>query len=216
MKRLKVLSVALGLVSGFVLGGCQTSTPQVNVDELEQPTVQQPEQLPIATIEIEDFGIIKAELYPHLAPNTVYNFIELANDGFYDGVIIHRIEPNFVLQMGDPTGMGNGGPGYRIKGEFKANGFNNELLHTKGVLSMARTAEYDSAGSQFFIMLEDAPHLDGAYASFGKVIEGIEVADAIEGVTTIAGVSKPVEDVVITKVSVDTFGQTYEAPVILN
>ena len=138
-------------------------------------------QNPIVTIEMENGGVMKAELYPAIAPNTVNNFISLVKKGFYDGTIFHRVIPGFMIQGGDPEGSGMGGPGYSIKGEFTGNGFNNELRHTKGVLSMARTMDPDSAGSQFFIMVDDAPHLDGAYAAFGKVIEGLDTADAIVG-----------------------------------
>ena len=134
---------------------------------------------PIVTIEMEDGGVMKAELYPAVAPNTVNNFISLARSGFYDGLIFHRVIPGFMIQGGDPDGAGTGGPGYSIKGEFAQNGVKNELLHTRGVLSMARTMDPDSAGSQFFVMVADAPHLDGGYAAFGKVIEGMETADAI-------------------------------------
>ena len=129
---------------------------------------------PIVTIEMETGGIIKVELYPEIAPNTVKNFIGLVQKGFYDGVIFHRVIPGFMIQGGDPEGTGTGGPGYRIKGEFSANGFRNDLKHEKGVISMARAQHPDSAGSQFFIMVEDAPHLYGQYAAFGRVIEGIK------------------------------------------
>ncbi|MCI6646072.1 MAG: peptidylprolyl isomerase, partial [Oscillospiraceae bacterium] len=128
---------------------------------------------PIVTIEMENGGVIKAELYPEIAPNTVNNFISLVNKGFYDGVIFHRVIPGFMIQGGDPLGRGTGGPGYCIRGEFSANGFKNDLKHSAGVLSMARTMAPNSAGSQFFIMHEDAPHLDGQYAAFGKVFEGM-------------------------------------------
>ena len=128
---------------------------------------------PIVTIEMENGGVIRAELYPEVAPNTVRNFVSLVQKGFYDGTIFHRVIPGFMIQGGDPEGTGMGGPGYEIRGEFTANGFQNDLNHTRGVLSMARTAAPDSAGSQFFIMTEDAPHLDGQYASFGMVIDGI-------------------------------------------
>ena len=134
---------------------------------------------PIVTITMENGNVIKAELYPEIAPNTVKNFIDLINRGFYDGLIFHRVIPGFMIQGGCPEGTGMGGPGYSIKGEFTSNGFKNDLKHTKGVLSMARAMHPDSAGSQFFIMVADAPHLDGQYASFGKVIEGLEVADNI-------------------------------------
>ena len=139
---------------------------------------------PIVTIEMENGDVIKAELYPEVAPNTVNNFISLINKGFYDGVIFHRVIPGFMIQGGDPQGTGTGGPGYSIRGEFTSNRFLNELKHTRGVLSMARTMDPNSAGSKFFIMHEDAPHLDGQYAAFGKVIEGIEVVDQIAATPT--------------------------------
>ena len=139
---------------------------------------------PIVTIEMENGGVIKAELYPEIAPNTVRNFIDLIDRGFYDGIMFHRVIPGFMIQGGCPEGTGMGGPGYRIKGEFSRNGFKNELKHKRGVLSMARTMIPDSAGSQFFIMVADAPHLDDQYASFGKVIEGMEVADKIVSTKT--------------------------------
>lgn len=166
---------------------------------------------PIVTIEMEDGGIIKAELYPEVAPNTVNNFISLINKGFYNGVIFHRVIPGFMIQGGDPTGTGMGGPGYSIKGEFTMNRFQNNLKHSRGVLSMARTMAPNSAGSQFFIMHEDAPHLDGQYASFGKVIEGMDVVDAIANVRTDRA-DKPKEPQVMKKVTVDTFGVEYAEP----
>lgn len=169
---------------------------------------------PIITIEMQNGGIIKAELYPEIAPNTVNNFIDLINRGYYDGIIFHRVIPGFMIQGGCPDGTGMGGPGYSIKGEFSRNGFKNELKHTKGVLSMARTMDPNSAGSQFFIMVADAPHLDDQYASFGKVIEGIEVTENIVNTKTDYQ-DKPYEDQVIKKMTVDTFGEKYEAPVII-
>ena len=135
-------------------------------------------------IEMENGGVMVAELYPEIAPITCENFLKLVRDGFYDGLIFHRVIPGFMIQGGDPTGTGMGGPGFTIKGEFARNGVRNDLKHTRGVLSMARSMMPDSAGSQFFIMHEDAPHLDGSYAAFGKVIEGIEVVDAIADVPT--------------------------------
>lgn len=141
-------------------------------------------QNPVVTIEMENGSVIKAELYPQVAPNTVNNFISLVKKGFYDGVIFHRVISGFMLQGGDPDGTGMGGPGYSIKGEFTQNGFKNDLKHEPGVLSMARTMMPNSAGSQFFIMHQDAPHLDGQYAAFGKVIEGIDVVDKIATVKT--------------------------------
>lgn len=166
---------------------------------------------PIVTIEMEDGGIIKAELYPEVAPNTVNNFISLINKGFYNGVIFHRVIPGFMIQGGDPTGTGMGGPGYSIKGEFTMNRFQNNLKHDRGVLSMARTMAPNSAGSQFFIMHENSPHLDGQYASFGKVIEGMDVVDAIANVRTDRA-DKPKEPQVMKKVTVDTFGVEYAEP----
>ena len=139
---------------------------------------------PIVTIQMKDGGVMKAELYPEIAPITVQNFIDLASKGFYNGLIFHRVIPGFMIQGGDPNGIGTGGPGYSIKGEFTANGFRNDLKHTRGVLSMARAMDPDSAGSQFFIMHEDYPSLDGQYAAFGKLIEGIEVVDKIASVRT--------------------------------
>ncbi|WP_055071848.1 peptidylprolyl isomerase [Clostridium massiliamazoniense] len=157
---------------------------------------------PIVTIELSNGGTIKAELYPEIAPNTVANFVSLIKKGFYDGKIFHRVIPGFMIQGGCPEGTGMGGPGYTIKGEFNANGFRNDLKHTKGVLSMARTMVRDSAGSQFFIMVENSPHLDGEYAAFGKVIEGMEYADKI-ALTKRNRMDKPVEDQVMLKVTVE-------------
>ncbi len=157
---------------------------------------------PIVTIRIKGMGDIKAELYPDVAPATVENFVKLAGSGFYNGLTFHRIIPGFMIQGGDPEGTGMGGPGYSIKGEFSTNGFPNPLNHTRGVLSMARSMMPDSAGSQFFIMHEDAPHLDGNYAAFGKVIEGIEVVDKVASVKTDYN-DKPLEPVVIEIMSVE-------------
>ena len=167
---------------------------------------------PIVTIEMENGDIIKAELYPEVAPNTVNNFISLINKKFYDGVIFHRVIPGFMIQGGDPKGTGMGGPGYQIPGEFGANGYKNGLKHTRGVLSMARTMIPDSAGSQFFIMHEDAPHLDDQYAAFGKVIEGIENVDKIAEVQTDFR-DKPKQAQVMKKVTVETFGVEYPEPI---
>lgn len=167
------------------------------------------EKNPIVTIEMENGGIIKAELYPDIAPNTVRNFISLINSGYYDGLIFHRVIPGFMIQGGCPQGSGMGGPGYSIKGEFTGNGFDNPLKHDKGVLSMARSASPNSAGSQFFIMVEKSPHLDGQYASFGKVIEGIEVADRIVSAKRDYN-DRPREEQRMKKVTVDTFGEVYE------
>ena len=156
---------------------------------------------PIVTIEMENGGKIVAELYPDVAPQSVYNFIELANKGFYNGLIFHRCIYGFMIQGGCPDGTGMGGPGYHIKGEFAANGVNNPLKHTRGVISMARSQMPDSAGSQFFIMHQDAPHLDGQYAAFGKVVEGIEVVDEIAAVDTDYS-DRPLEPQIMEKVEI--------------
>ena len=166
---------------------------------------------PIVTIEMENGGVIRAELYPEVAPNTVRNFVSLVQKGFYDGTIFHRVIPGFMIQGGDPEGTGMGGPGYEIRGEVTANGFQNDLNHTRGVLSMARTAAPDSAGSQFFIMTEDAPPLDGQYASFGMVIDGMDIVDAIVN-TKRDWHDRPREEQKMKSVTVDTQGVEYEAP----
>ena len=166
---------------------------------------------PIVTIEMEDGGVMKAELYPDVAPNTVNNFVSLVRSGFYDGTIFHRVIPGFMIQGGDPDGTGMGGPGYSIKGEFTQNGFQNSLIHERGVLSMARTMDPDSAGSQFFVMVDAAPHLDGAYAAFGKVVEGMETADAIVGAKRDWN-DRPKKDQKMKKVTVDTQGVEYPVP----
>ncbi len=166
---------------------------------------------PIVTIEMESGDIMKAVLYPEIAPNTVNNFISLVKNGFYDGVIFHRVIHGFMIQGGDPNGTGIGGPGYSIKGEFSANGFKNDLKHSRGVLSMARTMAPNSAGSQFFVMHEDSPHLDGQYAAFGKLIEGEEVVDKICAVRTDYN-DKPRTPQVMKKVTVETFGVDYPEP----
>ena len=166
---------------------------------------------PVVTFVMENGGTIRAELYPDIAPQSVYNFIYLAKKGFYDGLIFHRVIPGFMIQGGDPEGTGMGGPGYSIKGEFRSNGFDNSLKHTKGVLSMARSMMPDSAGSQFFIMHETSPHLDGEYAAFGKVTEGQDVVDAI-ALTDTDRNDRPVKDQVIKTVTVETFGEEYPEP----
>ena len=169
-------------------------------------------QNPIITITMEDGGVMKAELYPEYAPNTVNNFLSLAASGFYNGLIFHRVIPGFMIQGGDPEGSGMGGPGYSIKGEFRRNGFKaNTLKHTAGVLSMARAMNPNSAGSQFFIMHKNAPHLDGDYAAFGKVIEGMDVVDRIASVQTDYS-DRPREDQVIRSMTVETFGESYPEP----
>ncbi|MDO4478422.1 MAG: peptidylprolyl isomerase [Lachnospiraceae bacterium] len=166
---------------------------------------------PIVTITMADGGVIKAELYPEIAPNTVNNFISLVKKGFYDGVIFHRVIPGFMIQGGDPKGTGSGGPGYSIRGEFSSNGFKNTLSHERGVLSMARTMMPNSAGSQFFIMHEYAPHLNGEYAAFGKVLEGMEVVDKIANADR-DHYDRPFEDQTMATVTVDTQGVDYPEP----
>ncbi len=166
---------------------------------------------PIVTFEMDNGDIMKAELYPDIAPNTVNNFISLVNQGFYDGLIFHRVINGFMIQGGDPNGTGMGGPGYQIKGEFAQNGFPNDLAHTEGVLSMARAMDPNSAGSQFFIMHKDAPHLDGAYAAFGKITEGMDVVNQI-ATTATDGNDRPIKEQKIKKVTVDTKGESYPEP----
>ena len=165
-------------------------------------------QNPVFTITMSDGRVMKGELYPEFAPQSVGNFAALANSGFYDGLTFHRVIPGFMIQGGDPKGIGIGGPGYCIKGEFSSNGVENPLKHTYGVLSMARSMMPDSAGSQFFIMTSDSPHLDGQYAAFGKVLEGMDVAEDIVKVQRDAS-DKPLQPQVMATVRVDTFGQTY-------
>ena len=164
---------------------------------------------PIVTFEMENGGVIKAELYPEIAPNTVKNFVDLINRGFYDGLIFHRVIPGFMIQGGCPEGMGIGGPGYSIKGEFSRNGFKNDLKHTKGVLSMARTMQPNSAGSQFFIMHKNSPHLDGQYAGFGRVVEGMDVVDEIANTPVDRG-DRPKADQKIKTMTVEKFGVDYQ------
>lgn len=166
---------------------------------------------PVVTITMTNGDVMKAELYPEIAPNTVNNFISLVQKGFYDGLIFHRVISGFMIQGGDPQGTGMGGPGYSIKGEFAMNGVRNDLKHTRGVLSMARSMVPNSAGSQFFIMHANAPHLDGQYAAFGKVVEGLDVVDKIASVRT-GWQDKPVEEQKIQSMTVELFGETYPEP----
>jgi len=166
---------------------------------------------PIVTLEIEKRGEIKIELYPKIAPNTVNNFINLVNEGYYDGLKFHRVIKGFMIQGGCPKGTGTGGPGYSIEGEFSENGFDNELEHEKGIISMARSGNPDSAGSQFFIMHEYSPHLDGSYAAFGNVIEGLHIVDEIATVETGFG-DTPINDEIISKAAVETHGVEYPLP----
>ncbi len=184
-----------------------------NGEALEEAGAEQDEDSPrpVVTIEMEQGELIKMELKPEIAPQTVKNFIYLIEDGFYDGLTFHRVIPNFMVQGGCPEGTGQGGPGYNIKGEFSANGYENDLKHTRGVVSMARSQMPDSAGSQFFIMVEDDPALDGEYAAFGRVIEGMEEVDRIVAVER-DDADKPLEDQVMKEVTVETFDEDYEPP----
>src|SRR5690625_464132 len=194
----------------FVFTGCnQSSKDDINKDNNKVEDTR--EGNPIVTITMEDDSEIKLELYPDIAPNTVNNFISLIQEEYYDGVIFHRVIPGFMVQGGDPDGNGTGGPGYSIEGEFSSNGFENNLKHERGVISMARTMDPNSAGSQFFIMVDDAPHLDGEYAAFGKVLEGMEIVDGIVSVETSAN-DKPVEDQIMKKVTVSLGSHDYKEP----
>ena len=219
-KYLKLILVTL-IMTSLVLVGCATSKSNTNKtaendtksssESSETNSSEANKSLPLATISVEGYGVIEAELYPEIAPNTVNNFIDLANKGFYNNLTFHRIIKDFMIQGGDPKGDGTGGPGYSIEGEFTSNGFANSLKHTKGVLSMARSQDPNSAGSQFFIMTKEASNLDGQYAAFGKVISGLDVLEKIENVKTSSN-DKPKEDVVIKSITVDTKGITYKEP----
>lgn len=202
-KRKKGILASL-LAGAMALAGC--SQGEIN-DEVRTP----PKELPVATIIIKDYGTIEAELYPHIAPNTVNNFIFLANTDFYDGLTFHRVIKDFMIQGGDPNGDGTGGPGYSIKGEFTKNKFKNDLKHTEGILSMARSQNKNSGGSQFFIMTKDSPHLDGQYASFGKVTTGLDIVHKIENSKTGSN-DKPVKNIIIESIKVDTKGVKYDEP----
>jgi len=226
--KMNLLSILLSSV--IFLTGCGAAPVEPGAEtqqEIEnQQTEQQQEepkeseetkedekvsQNPIVTIQLENGSVIKAELYPEIAPNTVRNFISLIDKGFYNGVIFHRVIPGFMVQGGDPDGTGMGGPGYQIKGEFSSNGFENNLVHDRGVLSMARSNAKDSAGSQFFIMVESAPHLDGQYASFGKVIDGMAEVDKIVN-TPRNSSDRPNTEQKIKSVTVEKFGVDYPEP----
>ena len=204
-----VVAIAV-LIAVSMNSNPKTETPDVAEDSVKTKIANlNITENPVATLEMENGGIIVIELYPEIAPNTVCNFIELSNSGYYDGLIFHRCIPGFMIQGGCPEGTGMGGPGYTIKGEFTSNGFKNDLKHQRGVVSMARQSmPLDSAGSQFFIMVEDYPSLDGNYASFGKVISGMEVADKIVAQET-DDYDKPLVDQVIKSIRVDTKGITY-------
>lgn len=215
-KKLKKFRLVLmGLfVLLFIMAGCQAGDNNVNdrentsgenTNEATSEVEIDEDVIPLVTMEMEDGGEVTIELYPSIAPNTVNNFIALVEDGFYDGLIFHRVIPGFMIQGGDPEGTGMGGPGYQIKGEFSNNGFDNRLKHDRGVLSMARSQDPDSAGSQFFIMTEQAEHLDDDYAAFGKVSEGMEIIDEIVAVERDSS-NKPKEDQVIKKMTVDLQG----------
>jgi peptidyl-prolyl cis-trans isomerase B (cyclophilin B) len=210
MKTKKIIGMMMVVALCLSLAAC---TGSKSTDSSSSETVNYSNAAnPVAEIVMSDGGVIKVELYPEAAPNTVNNFISLANSGFYDGLTFHRIIPGFMIQGGDPAGDGTGGPEYSIAGEFEDNGFENGLKHTRGVISMARAQSYDSAGSQFFIMVADTQSLDGQYAAFGKVTEGMEVVDRIVGAERDSR-DKPKEAIVMTKVTVDLKGKTYSEPV---
>lgn len=211
------MGVLIALACAVTVVGCgkakEETKEEVKQEEVADNTYDNITDYPVATIVVKDYGTIEAELYPQYAPNTVKNFISLANDKFYDGLTFHRVIEGFMIQGGDPNGIGTGGPDYTIKGEFSNNGFTkNTLKHTEGVLSMARVGgQNDSAGSQFFIMSGSTPSLDGDYAAFGKVISGLDVVHKIEKVKTDNN-DKPLEEVKIESITVDTKGVDYGAP----
>lgn len=212
--KLKFIAIlAISAVLSISIVGCSNSKSNEKVKE--DNTKKQTEgkfdekDLPEVTIKVKDYGTMKGVLYPNKAPNTVNNFIALANSGFYDNLTFHRVIKDFMIQGGDPEGTGIGGPGYSIKGEFSSNGFDNDLKHTEGVLSMARARDKDSGGSQFFIMTKDSPHLDGDYAAFGKITEGLDVLHKIEDVKTDSN-DKPLNEVKIESIKVDTKGKEYK------
>lgn len=213
MKKGIILAAAIILVL-FVVSGCskenvvKEDTSNTNANT----SIDVGENNPIVTITMESGDVIDVELYPEIAPNTVNNFVSLIDQNFYDGLVFHRVIPKFMIQGGDPEGNGTGGPGYGIKGEFASNDFENPLVHERGIISMARSRDMDSAGSQFFIMVADAPHLDGEYAAFGKVISGMDVVDAIVSVDKGAG-DRPVDPQTIKTVVVDKKGVEYKEPV---
>lgn len=223
MKKRILSALLISIMATLILVGCNSSskTSDSGSDNTEdkkdevylskETEKKSTEKNPIATIEIEDGGIIEVELYPEIAPNTVRNFIALSNDKFYNGLIFHRVMSGFMIQGGDPSGNGTGGPEYSIYGEFSNNGFENNLEHQRGVISMARAEDKNSAGSQFFIMHKDSPNLNNDYAAFGKVINGIEEVDKIAAVKTKS--DKPISDIKIKSITVDTFGVNYSDPV---
>ena len=209
-KPIVLLLAALMLLSLACAKGSKAPAAASNTTETKEDTTVDKTH-PIATITMKGGGAIVMELYPEVAPQSVKNFISLANAGFYDGLIFHRVIPGFMIQGGDPNGKGTGGPGYSIKGEFKANGVENNISHERGVLSMARAQAYDSAGSQFFIMHQDYPSLDGLYAAFGRAISGMDVVDKIANTTTDSK-DKPYKDQVMATVRVETWGVEYGEP----
>ena len=210
-QRHQLIQVLFISVMLIMVGGCGVSGEGKSNEQESTKTPQVIEENPIVTITMENNDEIKVELYPNIAPNTVNNFISLVESGFYDGLTFHRVIPGFMIQGGDPEGSGTGGPGYEIKGEFTSNGFENDVKHERGVISMARTQAPDSAGSQFFIMVADANSLDGDYAAFGKVTAGMDVVDSIVSVKTNEQ-DKPLEDQKIKQVTVETFGIDYPEP----
>ncbi|MGV3074333.1 peptidylprolyl isomerase [Clostridium baratii] len=214
--KLKFITIlAISTVLSISIVGCSNSksNEKVKEDNTKKQTEEKIDEkdLPEVTIKVKDYGTMKGVLYPNKAPNTVNNFIALANSGFYDNLTFHRVIKDFMIQGGDPEGTGTGGPGYSIKGEFSSNGFDNDLKHTEGVLSMARARDKDSGGSQFFIMTKDSPHLDGDYAAFGKITEGLDVLHKIEDVKTDSN-DKPLNEVKIESIKVDTKGKEYKEP----
>lgn len=223
---MKRLGLALLVTLSFILlvvTGCAPQTQSNTNNNTPSQTTPQPQsndaeqtnkKNPIVTITMDSGEEIKVELYPTIAPNTVKNFISLVQKGFYNGTTFHRVIPQFMIQGGDPMGNGSGGPGYKIKGEFSKNGFNNPIKHERGVLSMARTNAPDSAGSQFFIMVAAAPSLDGNYAAFGKVVSGMETVDKVVN-TPRDKADKPLQKQVMKSVTVDTLGETYGEPQII-
>lgn len=222
MRKRRMGTLLITAALSLTLMGCSTSNKENSKSQSndsgkeiyisKETEKKENDKNPVATIEMEDGKVIKLELYPEIAPNTVRNFISLANNKFYDGLIFHRVISGFMIQGGDPEGTGMGGPDYSIYGEFTNNDFENTLLHTKGVISMARSRDNNSAGSQFFIMHGDAPNLDGDYAAFGKVIEGLDVVDSIAQMETGSN-DKPKKDIKIKFITVDTFGVNYNEPV---
>ncbi|MFB9761391.1 peptidylprolyl isomerase [Ectobacillus funiculus] len=202
------------VILALILGGCSTNTDKKETQAQATKKIQV-EKNPVVTIVMENDKQIKVELYPEVAPNTVLNFISLVQKGFYDGLTFHRVIPGFMIQGGDPEGTGTGGPGYTIRGEFSSNGFKNNIKHETGVISMARSNNPDSAGSQFFIMVKNAPQLDGEYAAFGKVIEGMETVNEIVNVERDSK-DKPIHEQKMKKVTVETFGEKYDKPEVMS